>query len=60
VRHDAWQAALFRDPNKFRVEVSEVAGKTSDRLQADLIKNPKDACADYGETSVARGLLRRY
>src|ERR1700709_2657825 len=48
------------DPNKFRLEVSEVAGKTSERLRADLIRSPKDACADYGETSVARGLLRRY
>jgi len=48
------------DPGKFRIEVSEVATKTSKRLRADLIENPKAACADYGETSVERGLLRRY
>ena len=48
------------DPNKFRFEVSEAASKTSERLQADLIKDPKGACADYGDTSVSRGLLRRY
>ena len=48
------------DPSKFRLEVSEAAGKTSKRLRADLIENPKAACADYGDTSVARGLLRRY
>jgi hypothetical protein len=46
--------------NKFRPEVFEAASKTSKRLQADLIKNPEGACADYGNTSVARGLLRRY
>jgi hypothetical protein len=48
------------DPNKFRLEVSEAASKTSRQLQAALIKNPKEACADYGDTSVSRGLLRRY
>jgi hypothetical protein len=48
------------DPGKFRIEVSEAAGKTSKRLRADLIQNPKAACADYGETSVERGLLKRY
>jgi hypothetical protein len=48
------------DPNKFRPEVSEAASKTFKRLHADLIKNPKEACADYGDTSAARGLLRRY
>jgi len=48
------------DPNKFRLEVSEAASKTSRQLQAALIKNPKEACADYGDSSVARGLLRRY
>lgn len=48
------------DPSKFRPEVSEAASKTSNRVQADLIKNPKAACADYGDTSVARGLLSRY
>jgi hypothetical protein len=48
------------DPDKFRIEVSEVAAKTSRQLRADLIENPKAACADYGETSVERGLLKRY
>ena len=48
------------DLSKFRPEVSEAAGRTSNQVRADLIKNPKAACADYGETSVARGLLRRY
>jgi hypothetical protein len=46
------------DPNKFRLEVSEAASKTSRQLQAALMK--KEACADYGDTSVSRGLLRRY
>ena len=48
------------DPDKFRLEVSEAVGKTSGQLQAALIKNPTEACADYGDSSVARGLLRRY
>jgi hypothetical protein len=48
------------DPGKFRPEVSEAANRTFKRLQVDLIKNPKAACADYGDTSVASGLLRRY
>jgi hypothetical protein len=48
------------DPSKFRPEVFEAAGKTSNRVRADLIKSPKAACADYGDTSVERGLLRRY
>ena len=48
------------DPSKFRPEVSEASGKTFNQVRADLIKNPKAACADYGDTSVARGLLRRY
>jgi hypothetical protein len=46
--------------NKFRPEVFEAASKTSKRLQADLIKNPEGACTDYGESSVAGGLLKRY
>jgi hypothetical protein len=46
--------------SKFRPEVLEAASKTSKRLQADLIKNPERACADYGDSSVERGLLRRY
>ena len=63
---DAFDAAIKAhdgndyDPGKFRPEVSEAAGKTSNRVQADLIKNPTAACADYGDTSVARGLLSRY
>jgi hypothetical protein len=63
---DAFDAAIKAhdgneyDPDKFRPEVSEAAGKTSNRVQADLIKNPKAACADYGDTSVARGLLSRH
>jgi hypothetical protein len=48
------------DLSKFRPEVSEAASKTSNRVRADLIKNPKAACADYGDTSVERGLLRRH
>ena len=46
--------------NKFRPEVSEAASKTFKCLQANLIKNRKGACSDYGDTSVASGLLRRY
>jgi hypothetical protein len=63
---DAFDAAIKAhagndyDPSKFRPEVSEAAGKTFNQVRADLIKNSKAACADYGETSVARGLLRRY
>jgi hypothetical protein len=48
------------NPSKFRPEVLEATSKTSRRLQADLIKNPEEACTDYGESSVAQGLLRRY
>ena len=48
------------DPSKFRPEVAEAAGKTLKRLKADLIKNPKEACAEYGDASLAHGLLRRY
>jgi hypothetical protein len=48
------------DASKFRHEVSEAAGKTFNRVQADLIRNPEAACVDYGDTSVARGLLRRH
>jgi hypothetical protein len=48
------------DPRKFRPEVSEAAAKTSNRVRAALIKNPKMACADYGDTSAAYGLLRRH
>ena len=48
------------DPSKFRPEVSEAAGKTFSQVRADLIKDPTAACADYGETGLANGLLRRY
>jgi hypothetical protein len=48
------------DAGKFRPEVAEVANQTFKRLQADLIKNPTAACADYGDAGVASGVLRRY
>jgi len=48
------------DTSKFRPKVTEAAGKTFRQVRADLIKNPNEACADYGETSASRGLLRRY
>ncbi len=48
------------DPSKFRPEVFEAASKTSNRVLAALMKNPEAACADYGNTSVAYGLLRRH
>jgi len=63
---DAFDAAIKAnegmdyDASKFRPEVSEAAGKTSNEVRADLINNPKAACANYGETGVARGLLRRH
>ena len=63
---DAYAAAIKArdgetyDPGKFRAEVLEAAGKTFRRVRADLIKNPTTACADYGDASVDRGLLRRY
>lgn len=63
---DAYSAAIKArngesyDPGKFRAEVSDAAGKTFKRVRADLIKDPKGACADYGDASVDRGLLRRY
>jgi hypothetical protein len=48
------------DSRKFRPEVSEAAGRTSNRVLAALMRNPNTACAEYGETSVAHGLLRRH
>lgn len=63
---DAYAAAIKAhdgetyDPAKFRPEVAEAAAKTFRRVRADLIKDPKGACANYGGTSVDRGLLRRY
>jgi hypothetical protein len=63
---DAYAAAIkardgeTSDPGKFRLEVSDAAVKAFRRVRADLIRDPKGACADYGDTSVERGLLRRY
>jgi hypothetical protein len=63
---DAYAAAIKArdgesyDAGKYRPEVSDAAGKTFRRVRADLIKNPKRACADYGDASVDRSLLRRY
>jgi hypothetical protein len=63
---DAYAAAIKArdgetyDPGKFRPDVSDAAGKTFKRVRADLINDPKGACADYGDASVDRGLLRRY
>src|SRR5690349_13902191 len=63
---DAYAAAIKArdgenyDPGKFRPEVSDAAGKTFRRVRTDLIRDPKRACADYGDASVDRGLLRRY
>ena len=48
------------DRGKFRPEVSEAAGKTSSRVRAAMMENPKAACAGYGGASVEHGLLRRY
>ena len=63
---DAFSAAIKAhdgesyDPGKFRPEVYEAASKTIKRVRADLIRDPKGACADYGDSGVDRGLLRRY
>ena len=63
---DAFSAAIKArdsesyDPAKFRPEVSDAASKTFRRVRTDLIRDPKAACADYGDASVDRGLLRRY
>jgi hypothetical protein len=63
---DAFSAAIKArdgesyDPGKFRAEVSDAATKTFRRVRADLINDPNAACADYGDPSVDRGLLRRY
>src|SRR3954463_2829510 len=38
------------DPSKFRVELSEAAGKKWNQIRTDLIKSPSAACTDYGET----------
>ncbi len=63
---DAFSAAIKAhdgesyDPAKFRPEVFEAASKTIKRVLAELIKDPRGACAAYGDASVDRGLLRRY
>jgi hypothetical protein len=63
---DAYDAAIKAhdgnsyDAGKFRPEVSEAANRTFKRVQAELIKSPEAACADYGDTSASRGLLRWY
>ncbi|WP_439393693.1 hypothetical protein ACRQ5Q_30670 [Bradyrhizobium sp. PMVTL-01] len=63
---DAYAAAIKAfdgesyDPGKYRPEVAEAARRTFRQVRTDLIRNPTRACADHGETSVARGLLRRY
>jgi hypothetical protein len=48
------------DASKFRPEVFEAASRTSSRVLAAMTRDPDAACADYGEASVSRGLLRRY
>ena len=48
------------DLTKFRPDVSEAASKTSNRVLAAMMKNEKAACAEFGDASVAHGLLRRY
>ncbi|KGT79046.1 hypothetical protein MA20_16975 [Bradyrhizobium japonicum] len=63
---DAYAAAIKArdgesyDPGKFRPEVSDAAAKTFRRVRTDLVRDPKRACADYGDAGVDRGLLRRY
>lgn len=63
---DAYAAAIQArdgasyDPRKFRPEVSDAAARTFRRVRTELIKDPERACADYGDASVDRGLLRRY
>lgn len=63
---DAFDAAIKAndgndyDPDKFRPEVSDAAGKTFTRVRAELINDPDRACTGYGEAGAARGLLRRY
>jgi hypothetical protein len=47
------------NPAKFRSEVFEAARKTSGRVLPELKKDPGAACVDYGDASVANGLLER-
>jgi hypothetical protein len=44
---------------KFRPEAYEAARQTARRVLAELTKDPDAACVDYGEASVANGLLER-
>jgi hypothetical protein len=44
---------------KFRPEVFEAASQTARRVLAELKKDPDTACVDFGDTSVANGLLER-
>jgi hypothetical protein len=60
VGKDFFHVAGLVGAAKFRSEVYEAASETFNRVRAALMKNPKAACADYGDTSVAHGLLRRY
>jgi hypothetical protein len=48
------------DVSKFRPEVFEAAGRTFKRVRTELIRSPDGACADYGDSSVSLGLLRRH
>ena len=48
------------DPGKFRPEVLEAASRTAKRVKAELVRNPKVACAGYGDAGADSGLLRRY
>ncbi|GKQ54501.1 hypothetical protein [Bradyrhizobium sp. Ce-3] len=48
------------EESRYRPEVAEAAGQTFKQVRAELIQDPEGACADYGEASVTRGLLRRY
>lgn len=48
------------DPVKFRSEVFEAASKTATRVKAELIRDPRGACAAYGDAGADSGLLRRY
>ena len=63
---DAYAAAIKArdgesyDPGKFRPEVADAAASTFRRVRTELIRNPDRACADYGDASADRGLLRRY
>ncbi len=63
---DAFDAAIKAhdgqayDFSKFRPQVSEASGRTFKQVRAELVRNPKAACASYGDAGVERGLLRRF